>query len=63
VRFGVLLRCFVMMVFGVEMMPVRRVRVMRGLRVIAGFVMLCSLLVMVRCVLAVFGGVLVMLRR
>jgi hypothetical protein len=56
-----MLRRFVMMVLCVKMVSVRRVRVMGGLCVIAGFVMLRGFGVVVRGVLAVFRRVLVML--
>jgi uncharacterized protein YebE (UPF0316 family) len=54
---GVMPGGFVMVVLCVQMVTVRHVRVMRGLQVIAAFVMLSGLVVMVRGVSAVLGCV------
>lgn len=54
---------FVMMVLCVKMVAVRHVRVMSGFLVIAGFVMVCGLLVMVRSMLTVLGRMLVVFGR
>ena len=59
----VVFRRFVMMMFGVEMVAVGRMRVMRSFGRVAGFVMLSRLLVMMGCMLMVFGRVLMMLGR
>ena len=56
---GVVLCRFVMVMLGVEMVTVSGVSVVGGLLVFSRFVVLGSLLVMMRRVLAVFGRVLV----
>lgn len=63
VRRRVVFRGFVMVVFGLKMVTVRHVCVMRRGLVIAGFVMFCGLFVMMGRMFAMLGGVLVMLRR
>lgn len=54
---------FVVMMLRVKMVAVCHVSMVSGFLVIAGFVMLRGLLVMARGMLAVFGRVLVVLRR
>jgi hypothetical protein len=60
---GVMLCGLVMVMLGMKMVPVRDVRVVRRLFVIAGFVMLRSFFVVRRRVTAMLGGVLMMFRR
>jgi hypothetical protein len=50
-----------MVVLGMAGVPVGAVRVMRGLFVIAGFMMLGGFAVMPRCVFMVFGGLVMVL--
>ncbi len=52
---GVLFRCMLVVLGGMQMMPMRHLRVMRGLFVIASLVVFCRLAM-------VFGGMLVVLR-
>ena len=59
--FRVLFRSVVMMIGGVQRMAVRDFRVMRGLFVMPGLVMLCRLAVMFRRFVVVMRGFLVML--
>jgi hypothetical protein len=58
---GVMLCRFVMMVFRIEVVTVRDVGVMSSFFVLAGRVMLCGFLVMVRGMPAMVGSVAVML--
>jgi len=59
--FGVMTAGLGMMFFGVAGMPVSAVGVVRGLLVIAGFMMLGGFAVMLGRVLVMFGGFVMML--
>jgi hypothetical protein len=61
VLFGVMTAGLGMMFFGVAGMPVSAVGVVRGLLVIAGFMMLGGFAVMLGGVLVVFSGLVVVL--
>ena len=50
-----------MMFLGVARMPVRAMSVVRGLLVIAGLMVLGSFAVVLRCLLVVFGGLVMVL--
>jgi hypothetical protein len=58
---GVMAAGLDMMMFGVAGMPVGAVGVVRGLFMIAGAMVLGRFTVMLRCVLVVFGGLVMML--
>jgi hypothetical protein len=60
VGFGVMLGGFGVMMFGLKSVAVGSVRVMRGLHVIASFVMFCGFMMMLRRVFVVFRSLLVM---
>src|ERR1700735_324891 len=60
VLLGVVAAGFGVMLFGVAGMTVGGVSVVRGLFVIAGFVMLGGFAVMLGCVLVMFGGLVMM---
>lgn len=59
---GVMLGGFVMVMFGVEMVPVRSMRMMCALRMIAGLVVFCCLFMVGSGVPMMFGGFLMMVR-
>jgi hypothetical protein len=61
VMLGVMPAGLDMVVFGMAGVPVSAVRMMGGLFVIAGFMMLGGFAVMLCCVLVVFGGLVVVL--
>jgi hypothetical protein len=61
VLLGVVAAGFGVMLFGMAGMAVGGVGVVRGLFVIAGFVMLGGFAVMLRCVLVMFGGLVMVL--
>lgn len=58
---GVVTAGFGVMLFGMAGMAVGGVGVVRGLLVIAGFVMFGGFAVMLRCMLVVFGGLVMVL--
>jgi hypothetical protein len=58
----VMLASFLRVMLGVDLMPVRHVRVMTGLLVVATFVMLGGRVVMFRGMLVMFSGFAVMFR-
>jgi hypothetical protein len=60
VMLGVMTACLNMMMFGVAGMAMGAVGVMRGLFVIAGLMVLGGFAVMLRCVLVMFGGLVMM---
>ena len=59
--FGVMAAGFDMMMFGVTGVAMRAVGVVRGLFVIAGFMMLGGFAVMLRCMLVMFGSLVMVL--
>jgi hypothetical protein len=59
---GMMLAGLFGMMRGVNLMALRHVRMVTGLVVIAGFVMLCGRLVMLSCVVVVLSGFAVMFR-
>jgi hypothetical protein len=56
-----LFRCVLVMLGGMQVMSVSYLRMMRGLFVITGLVVLCSLAMVLGCMLMVVRGLLVML--